>query len=272
MDNKEFFEVPRKNFINKTLKWSLTDNEENYHIARKKHNIVYGLDDIEYNYNNKGFRCDDFDSWGNHPFRVLFAGCSFTEATALPIEAGWAKTMHSLICNKFNITMPFWSIAAGGTGLDQMSRYLYHIGDTLRPQIVISSLPDTTRRERWNDDVWSVWSFDSAESKLTKDKSAGIFIDDRFINYQIEKNFAFMDTLLDRWNSEFVFVYNTDLHNLDISYMDLKRFTQIKKFQSNSDEWDYGRDGIHAGPNVNRLFAERYFNLIEPKIKEKLGL
>lgn len=272
MNNLEFLGTPRKAFINRVVKWSLTDNEENYKKAIKKQNIIYGPDDIVYKYNNKGFRCDDFDSWQNHPYRVLFAGCSFTEGTALPLEHSWSKLMHKMICDKFNIEMPFWSIAVGGTGLDQMSRYLYHVGDLLKPQIVISSLPDTSRRERWNDDSWSVWEFDHLELKLVKDKSAGIFIDDRFINYQIEKNFALIDLLLDRWDSEFVFVYNTDLHNLDISNMNLKRFTQIKKVESLPEEWDHGRDGIHAGPNVNRLFAERYFSIIESKIKDKLGL
>lgn len=255
----EFLKIPRTFNIDVIKQWQPSDTEEQYLKAKKQFDICYGPNDIEYKYNNYGFRCDDFDSWKNHPYRILFAGCSMTEGIGIPLENTWAKIMHNMICQDLNISIPFWSIAAGGTGLDQMTRYFYHFGELLQPHIVISNLPDISRRELWD-----------AEFSYYEEKTHSILFDGKFTDYQTEKNLVMMELLLEKWNSFFTFVtYNTDF---DISYMNLKRFKQFEMFTIHRHEWDFARDGMHSGPNVNRLFAERFYNLINSLVKEKIGL
>jgi hypothetical protein len=131
----------------------------------------------------------------------------------------------------------------------------------MNPQLIISNLPDPSRRERWKDDIFGV--FDA-------DRNAGVIIDDRFITYQTEKNLCFINTLLERWNSNIIFVHNSQITGQDISYMNLNRVIQLKDFRINLENWDHARDGIHAGPIANKTFGKEFFKLIKPIIKDKL--
>lgn len=253
---KEFLETPRVYTINKKRKWFPSDTRKQYFVAKEKFKIVYGPDDIEYKFNNKGFRCDNFEDCTNHPYRILFAGCSMTEGIGLPLEHTWAKIMHKKICKNLKIKIPFWSIAAGGSGVDHMVRYLYHEGDILCPQIIISNLPDIRRREYYASDLEITGHDDWLK------------LDSRYVKYQTEKNFAFINTLLEKWNSYFIFVtYNPDF---DISYMNLSRIKQYDMFHI--DGWDFARDGMHAGPSTNKKFADNFFKIALPLIEEKLNV
>ncbi len=262
---KEFFKTPRLFMANENRKWQPLDTEDRYLEVIKKHNICYGPDDIDYVYNSAGFRCDEFDSWQSHHNRILFAGCSLTEGIGLPLKDTWAKIMHERICREFNINTPFWNIAVGGSGLDEMVRYLYHYFDLLRPQIIISNLPEIFRREFWDPES-PQFDVSSNQERINTIK---LVRDEKFIRYQTEKNFAIMNLLLEKYNSSLVFV--TFDENCNISYIkdDLPRINQIDLFPIET-EWDLARDGLHAGPNVNRYFANKFFELISDQIKEKL--
>jgi len=259
---REFLETPRVYTINKKRKWFPSDTRKQYLIAKEKYKILYGPNDIEYKFNNKGFRCDNFEDWTKHPYRILFAGCSMTEGIGLPLEDTWAKIMHKKICKHLKIKIPFWSIAAGGTGLDEMTRYLYHYFDLLRPQIIISNLPEINRREFWDPESL-VFAPISNQERID---TLRLVRDEKFIRYQTEKNFAIINLLLEKYNSNFIFVtYNP---NFDISYMNLSRIKQYDMFRI--DRWDYARDGMHAGPSTNKKFADNFFKIALPLIEEKI--
>lgn len=263
--NKEFFKIPRLNMANKVLQWYPLDTEERYKKSRKKRSICYGPKDIEYKFNNKGFRCDDFDDWTKHPYRILFAGCSMTEGIGLPLEDTWAKIMHEKICHEFNIKMPFWNIAVGGSGLDEMSRFLYHYIETLRPQIIISNLPQLSRREFWDDRSPFFWPSTNEE----KDNTVRLVWDDKYIRYQTEKNLAIMSLLLEKYDSCLYFVTNDYTCNVDYIKTDIPKIIQLDMFQIEI-EWDLARDGIHAGPKVNKCFANKFFEILSQTIRERL--
>ena len=191
MLNKQFFKVERSNFTNQTFKWMPADTEENYKKIIQNTTVPYGPNDIDYKYNNYGFRCDNFESWKNYPYRILYAGCSMTEGVGLPLKDSWPKLLHNTICKSFNVEIPYWTIAVGGTGMDQMVRYFYNIKDFLRPQIVISYLPGLERRELYYETRWAVWNLDTVEGKNTR-----IFLDENLVSYQSEKNIAMLDLIL----------------------------------------------------------------------------
>lgn len=260
----EFLLPPCNELFNATEDWKHTDSIEQWYKVRDT--VPYGIDSFRYHYNNYGFRCDDFESWEKHPFRIAFAGCSHTEGLGLPIEEIWPKLFLKKASEKLGVELPFWSIARAGTGTDHMVRSLYHYGDLLRPQVIISYMPTYHRRERWHDDMY----IPGQGTEIGKDAKKGYhFMEDRFVVYQTEKNMAFIDMMLKKWDGLLLYVipdWNTT--------SDIESLTQIKQLEGDhffEDFFmDYARDGQHAGPKANALFAEKMFNASWPIIEKRL--
>ena len=269
----EFLATGRLDFINKTFNWTSSDTEEEYLNAIKTKEIPYGPGDITYRYNNYGFRCDDFFDYHTTPYRVLFAGCSMTEGIGVALDDLWAKQMHRMICDKLGVQIPYWNVATAGAGLDHLVRYLYNLKDLLRPQIVISYLPSNVRRERWNGDHWSVWEASEGEQLFWKwpikvDKKVETFMNERYIEYQTEKNFAMLDMILNELDC--MFLYSSSMENFSISnYIHSPRYIQRDHVP---EQYDFGRDGIHAGPKTNTIMAERAFEFFWPTIEQRLTI
>lgn len=255
----EFLKLIREEFVNKSFNWKDSDSQENY----KEQNNLYSPHSITYKYNNYGFRCDDFDNWENYPYRVLFAGCSMTEGTGLPLEDIWAKQVHKMICDKIGVSIPFWSVASAGSGIDHMVRYLYNVKDLLKPQIIISYVPDKVRRERWFEDRWSVWSLDLDVERNTK-----IMLDTKFVEYQTEKNLAILNLILNQLDC--YFLYSSSMNDFSIS--DYINSPLIIQKDHKPEQYDYARDGLHAGPRTNKIMAHQAFDYFWPIIEQKLTL
>ncbi len=263
MLEKEFLKIVRSNLANKTFKWMTADTEENYKKVIRTTEVPYGPTDIEYKYNNYGFRCDDFESWEKHPFRILYAGCSMTEGIGLPLKDIWPTLLHNKICETYGVKIPFWTVASGGTGIDQLVRHIYNVKDLLRPQIIISYLPSKERRELAFETRWGPWSLETIEGRNTK-----VFLDDRLIEYQTEKNIAMLDMMLKEIDCSFLF--SSSMADFQIKdYIDNPRFIQRPHVP---EQYDVARDGIHAGPNTNQIMADRAYDFFIPIIEEKLGL
>ena len=251
-------------------KWMTADTEENYKKVIRTTEVPYGPNDIEYKYNNYGFRCDDFDSWEKFPYRILYAGCSMTEGIGLPLDDIWPKLMHKRMCEEYNIEMPYWTIASGGTGLDQMVRYLYNLKDLIRPQIILCYLPGKERRELWYEERWGTWVFDKHQKrKYNFDQyDTKVFTDERYVEYQTEKNLAMLEMILKELNCLFLFSSSMD----DFKITDYLNSSYFVQRPHNPEQYDISRDGIHAGPVTNKIMAERAFEFFNPIIKKKLGL
>ena len=263
MLEKQFFKITRSNLANKTFKWMTADTEENYKKVIRTTQVPYGPNDIEYKYNNFGFRCDDFEDWTKHPYRILYAGCSMTEGIGLPLDDIWATILHKKICKTFDIDIPFWTIASGGTGIDQMVRYLYNVKDLLRPQIIISYLPSKERRELSFETRWGPWSLETVEGRDTK-----VFLNEELVEYNTEKNLAMLDMMLKEIDCQFLF--SSSMWDFKIEdYINSPRFVQRPHVP---EQYDVARDGIHAGPNTNVIMADRAYEYFIEHIATKLGL
>ncbi len=252
----EFLKTPHDPFANVTCDWKIADNEKQY--LKVKDTVPYGPDDITYQHNSEGFRCDEFEHWSKHPHRILFAGCSLTEGVGLPLKDTWAKLFHKKVCDHLGTDIPFWSIARGATGIDHMVRYMNHYMDMLRPQLVISYIPFSERRERWFNDFYGPWS-------IEKDSQA--FLDDRYVLYQTEKNLTMIDLILERYQS--YMICSTVDHKFDLDYMNLRNIKQCKEYIHRKD---LARDGIHAGPLTNIEFSNLMFNRFFEVINQKINI
>lgn len=263
MLKKEFFKIVRPNLANKTFKWMTADTEENYRKVIRTTEVPYGPNDIEYKYNNYGFRCDDFESWEKHPYRILYAGCSMTEGIGLPLSDIWPTLLHKKLCSSLGVEIPYWTIASGGTGIDQMVRYIYNLKDLLRPQIIISYLPSKERRELSFETRWGPWSLETIEGKDTK-----VFLEEDLVQYHTEKNLAMLDMMLKEIDCYFLF--SSSMGDFKIKdWIDSPRFIQRDHVP---EQYDVARDGIHAGPNTNIIMADRAYEFFLPIVAKKLGL
>ncbi len=260
VDKLQFLKTPTPNKPNSKSKWIIGDTEEDYKRLKKK--SIYGPDDITYEFNNKGFRCDNFESWEKHPKRILFAGCSLTEGVGLPLEDSWPKILHTKICNEFNIKIPFWSIAKASSGVDHMVRYLYHYMDTLRPQFVVTLLPALARREREQGDYYIPKSI-----KKSDFKDAKLLTDYNFICYQHEKNFTMIQMIMEKYDSQFLYITSD---NTKYNY-GLDRVNPLTGISNNMEKYesDKARDGLHPGPQINLCTANLCFDFLLPRLKEK---
>lgn len=257
---KQFLESPRKEFRNTTHQWMPHDTKENY--IKKKN--LYKPEDISYDYNNYGFRCDDFEDYQKHPIRVLFTGCSLTEGIGLPVEHTWAKLFHNKMCEDLGEKIPYWNIGLGGTGTDHMLRYLYHVGDLLQPQVIISYLPNVERRERWDGETFGPWTL-----LYDRDPGTELMINEELAYYQTTKNLAMINLLLDQWNST-MFCTLVDQNMRDV--FDNLDNIKVKRSLILRQIYQPARDNLHPGPKPNELFADEMFQEFWPNIKDRLTI
>lgn len=259
----EFIKSPLQERANTSTQWLPSDTYSQYCTVKDK--VQYGPNDISYNFNNKGYRCDDFESWEKHPYRIVFTGCSFTEGIGLPLEHTWAYIFHKKVCEELKMYIPFWNISKGGAGLDLILRALYTDCDLLKPQVIISYLPFLERRERWHGDLWA-----PCDGPL-KNEMAGeikLFTNERYVTYQTEKNLAFVDLLLEKWKSIMLAIpADQDFDFTKIPMSNIKFTPYYGPIAG-----DLARDGMHFGPRWNAEFAEELFKRFWPDIRHQFGL
>lgn len=253
----QFLGDDRFKFANTTHEWLYTDNLETYQKVKDK--VCFAPREFTYKFNNRGFRCDDFEAWEKHPIRIVFAGCSETEGAGLPLENVWAKIFHSKVCSELGHQIPFWSVAHGGASMDHVVKQLYNEADSLRPQIVIALLPHFERRERWNNDYWGPWAQERESSK--------ILLNEDYVLYQTEKNLCFLNLLMEKWDS--LFLYAKNYQSFDLSNLNFDRFVKV---DHKMDYIDLGRDAMHGGPKTNEEFANKMFESLWPLIAKKLNI
>jgi hypothetical protein len=128
-----------------TLTWSGTDTVErwNEHNKKKKTreqliNLGYTDKCITYNYNEYGFRTENFHDKGNS---IIFLGCSFTEG----VGVRYKDTMANVVSKKLNLDGI--NLAVGGGANDTSFRIANYWIEKLKPSIVVFQPTDFSRLE-----------------------------------------------------------------------------------------------------------------------------
>lgn len=264
MNGKQFSRAPYNHRANSQDYWLATDSFE---LWKKDKNNPFSSRDVIYKFNNYGFRCDDFEEHLLNPYRILFAGCSYTEGVGLPLEQTWTKILHSNLCERLNLQVPFWSIGAAASSTDHVTRNFNYFYNMLRPQIVIYLVPYLERRERWMGDFFNAISPETQEYK----NNNRIMLDQKYVNYQTEKNFVMMDLMLKSINSQAYLIfldkdYNVDYMNLEYMH---KVDVDIDFFRNRKD---LARDKMHPGPIANLELAEILTDKMLIPIKEAFNV
>lgn len=136
-----------KNLRNTTDLWSGMDTHETYIKVQQQNTTTYTKDDFFYKFNSLGFRSSEFDN--TEDIKILYAGCSVTEGTGLPVNHIWGSFLNDQISKETNKPIKFFSVARGGTGIDTIIRYAYvAIEHTdFKPDFVYFMFPSMLRRE-----------------------------------------------------------------------------------------------------------------------------
>ena len=122
---------------NTSSKWSQGDEEEDYDPVDN----LYGPDDITYEYNSHGFRCDPFE---NNNAEILFMGCSFTEGTGLPLKDLWCTHVHQALYPNTS----YINLGIAGGGVECQAEALHYFWNQTKRQVkdIVFWLPQYTRR------------------------------------------------------------------------------------------------------------------------------
>ena len=136
-----------KNLRNTTHQWSGMDTHETCIRLQQQNTTTYTEDDFFYKFNSLGFRSNEFDN--TEDIKILYAGCSVTEGTGLPVNHIWASFLNDRISKETNKPIKFFSVARGGISIDTIIRYTYiAIEHTdFKPDFVYFMLPSVLRRE-----------------------------------------------------------------------------------------------------------------------------
>jgi len=135
---------------NETTKWlgsdskgafqSIIDRKERSAEAQQKYE--YWKDkEIEYKFNNYGFRTPyDYD-FENGEKGILTLGCSFTEGIGLPLEYMWGYKLAK------ELKLKYYTCALGGQGLQTVFRLLLFYGPRLNIDDIFLLVPPKGRIE-----------------------------------------------------------------------------------------------------------------------------
>lgn len=135
---------------NSTKKWLGSDSEKAFksivesknRSESKEEKFEYWKDkEIEYKFNNFGFRTpDDFD-FENGEKGILTLGCSFTEGIGLPLEYMWGYKLAK------ELGVKYYTCALGGQGLHTAFRMLLFYGRRLNIDDIFLLVPPKGRVE-----------------------------------------------------------------------------------------------------------------------------
>jgi hypothetical protein len=243
--------------FNTTTKWSGSDNVVNF---KRNQPNPYGRDDITYQYNERGFRSDSFDSTADK--RIVFIGCSMTEGTGLAKEDTWSYILLDLIKKETGLNIPYWNLGLGGCGLDAITRLFYHYSDILKPNLVFGLWP-CYRREFKVDGIGWDMVLPSNNSKIFEENP--ILTKKETIWYETEKNLAIIDLMIGKNNSTLIWDYwdrdDVFTGKIDTKLEHLKHKVNIFRRLKISlpQPVEMARDGLHPGKEFNKQFALTLF-------------
>lgn len=232
---------PWKVFSGTIQEWELFDTKERFvRNLRKNRNLLevngWLEKKIYYNFNNEGFRSDEFSNDRNS---ILFLGCSLTFGTGLPLEEIYAYQL----CRSLNMT--YYNLALGASSNDTSFRLAYYYIPKLLPKIVICLSPEPTRLELWDDEQVHFFRYQIPE----------------YSNNEFYKKWLLND------NNSFL---NQKKNILAIENICISNKIKFKTYDSNEmfapDIWvdsDFARDLSHPGRHTHKRVHDKILSSLD---------
>lgn len=246
----------------RTELWANSDRQDCYKPIHKDGSVnQYGIRDIEYRYNDFGYRCDNFNDHNVIP--IVYLGCSLTEGIGLPIESTWGYLLTERIRVVTNKKIPFWSLAQAARGIDNQANLLYEFTRTHPIKYVFCLFPPPGRREyvcgSSNIHAWLPES-----GKIYGPAISHLFSDPNYIRHEDRKHWIILDLIRAEQKAQ-IFTTSWQHKEFDPNPI-VDEFDQIISFNNMNNPGrplDYARDGIHPGKSYHLNIAIEYWEKIK---------
>lgn len=238
--NADTFEVS-------SYKWSINERKNKSYTASGSDNTGK----CRYTYNSLGFRGEEPTKEG---FKVMSLGCSHTEGVGLNDNETWPYQLCKLV-NGVDLNFGF-----GGRSNDYVTRCLLTYYDLIKPDLVLIMYPNQDRREYYTEAAgiepfaYKPWGH-LVETEEGSEVYQGLMLtannEANFMNWY--KNHLLIKYFLETksckwaWNGVHLYKAPQELNRFDGDY---RNFT------------DFGCDGIHSGPEHNRIYAENLYHFL----------
>ena len=239
-----------------------------------RENWIPNYQEIFYNHNEDGFRCDSFSAESQLP--ILFLGCSFTEGTGINLEDVWSYRLLEKIKQYKNVDIPYWSLASGGSSIDLQALYLHTFIDQLKPKYIFFLLPPLERRlfRAFTKPIMfssrevktPTAPLTSVESKIIN-QATPLLLDPDYYILESLKSLILINEVCNRYQTK-VF-YSTWIKDIETEdsfefFEDVKHLNNFTRLTHKFPEIiDKARDNQHAGPITNNNFSEYVFEEIK---------
>lgn len=247
--------------------------------------------EISYDLNSYAFRSDEFDSVKTNK-NYVYAGCSYTFASGLPLKDSWAHQLNSVLGGEsyFNLGV------TGGSTHRIIMNVLNYIKKFGAPKGIFILLPDLTRvdvfvgqgrvtvnteisygNQMWGSGAVQITSDEVEEIKkvLTYEK---LFYDFCFSIMNLEMICDALNVELywstwdEKLNSK---ILSSEPHKFSgyVNVLDENTlisvtknlFSNLNSYQKNHPYWDKARDKKHPGLKHQTIYARCFFDLYSRK-------
>lgn len=261
----------RDNFFSLGYFGELSPNTKEFSLRYEKELGLEVDPSMIYQYNNIGFRCDNFikEHVGTH---VLFGGCSETEGASNLLEDTWSHVLYNKIKNDINAS-GYYNV--GKTGLTTpliILNIFQYISDYGIPDYIFLQLPDHSRYLSWSEEklIHPVYR---NKKELTK-------LDSKFLDFftkggempELNINIFFSNFILRtliqfcKINSVKLYwsTWQPDSYPVGI-FTEYDSSDYVLTAPSGKDHWGIkiedlvARDGFHFGKGFHKVWAEKFY-------------
>lgn len=247
--------------------------EEHRNINQIEDIIVHGRN-FDYAINNLGFRSETFKCLDKNKYTILYAGCSQTFGTGLPIDLVWHSHLTNEIAKTTDIEIQTYNLGMTGASIQYICRTINTFIDLYgKPDAVFVLLPNISRdisyskifksfrhmdfenikyiintilRSPYN--IWYTLRY-KHEDKLMQSMTNLAMLESICTAYGIDLYWASWAGNEKEIYKRFKFKY----------YVDLIEEYSIEDNIPKSDYWEVARDGVHFGEKRSRKIAEIFF-------------
>jgi len=229
--------------------WMSTDTESKYKENHKNKKITYN-EQISYNLNSLGYRCNEF-IFDNDDFNLVTVGCSIPCGIGVRYEDSFPYIIANELSTKMNKKVNNFNLSLDATGIDYAYRTILST-KALRPNLIILSISYMPRVEllcetyNWWPTTTSVEWTHTISNKLYD--SYLTLYSDEMIMYNISAKIQGAMAYAASINSKIILV-TLDWHVNNL----LKDLIDIRYISC--DNSDKGRDGLHPGPIYHKNTA-----------------
>jgi hypothetical protein len=119
------------NYCGQTVQWYLNDTPKAF--ARNQP-AGFTADNVEYSFNEQGFRTADFAD--RKEFNILVVGCSISLGLGLPVADTYPDILRVELERRLGKSVQVWNLSAAGKGNDFMVQLLMSLVPQLKPDAV----------------------------------------------------------------------------------------------------------------------------------------